>query len=104
MSVNYGADFGLGYTVTSTEELDNLGILDDGLLEYLQNYTGGDFWAFDSGCRYSGDVYGTYLTICNPLKHGLDLTEVKKNLDKEVIRLRLETIGEFGVVGGLLTY
>ncbi len=101
MGVDYEANYGIGYEVEAGKEIDD-SALEDGLAEYLYGEVGDEFSHFETGSYMTGNMTGTYLTLKEPFKNGLDLTEGKALLDKEVIRLKLETSGEFGEVGGLL--
>lgn len=104
MGVDYRASYGIGYKVHESEEIAETEELEDGLEEYLDCEAGGKFECFSTGNAFQGVVTGTYLTIRDPFKEGLDLTSAKKKLDEEVKRLKLETEGEFGSVGGLYIY
>ena len=104
MSVDYCAYYGIGYKVSETDEITDTEDLEDGLEEYIDNECGEGFGCFVSGSAYSGVYDGIYLVIQNPFKDGLDLTAAKERLDKEVARLKLDSDGEFDVVGGLLVY
>ena len=100
MGVDYDANFGIGYEVgesyaISEEELE------EGLYEYLGENVGEDFEYFKTGNDYSGYNITYYLTIKDPFKDGLDLTPKKEELDKEIKRLKLETLSSFREVGGL---
>ena len=103
MSVDYNAYYGIGYKVGADDELlDNEEDLEEGLVEYIDNECGDGFECFATGSAYSGRVDGVYLVIKDPFKDGLDLTDAKERLDKEVVRLKLDIESEFNEVGGLL--
>ena len=101
MSVDYNSNYGIGYKVSESEEIAETGELEDGLSDYLYNEAGDNFDSFETGSAWSGDIDGTYLIIKDPMKNGLDLTEVKAEIEAEVKRLKLDVESEFGVVGGL---
>lgn len=101
MSIDYNSNFGIGYKVSANEEIFESEQLEDGLNDYLWNEAGDNFDQFEEGNAMCGDVDATYLIIKNPMKNGLDLTEVKAELDEEIKRLKLDVESEFGPVGGL---
>ena len=101
MSVDYDANFGIGYEVRQSEAMYDSEALEDGLHEYLYENCGDGFECFEVGNLFSGEISGTYLMIKEPFKGGLDLTAAKERLDAEVIRLNIDSCGDFGAVGGL---
>ena len=101
MSIDYRANFGIGYKVSESEEIFDTEELEDGLLDYLWNEAGDNFDSFETGNGFSGDSDGVYLVIKNPFENGLDLVKAKEKLDAEAKRLKLEINSEFDVVGGL---
>lgn len=98
MSVDYNANYGIGYEVEAIEEIK------EGLTEYLENELSLDFECFEVGSAWTGTIEGVYVTIVEPFKNGLNLTEAKELLDKELSRLKLKSCGEFNEVGGLYVY
>ena len=104
MSIDYRANYGIGYKVCEGEGIADTEALEDGLEEYIYCEAGDGFEGFSVGSAFTGVVDGDYLTIKDPLKNGLDLSEAKESLDKEIDRLGLETCGDFGIVGGLYIY
>ena len=103
MGVDYQASGGIGYKVedNGNSEAD----LEDGLygfLEYalLECF---DVWV-DGDQGYSGTPYDVYVTIKDPFKSGLDLTEDKAGLEAEIDKLKCKTIGKFGEQCGLQVY
>lgn len=101
MSVNYDANYGIGYKVCESDMISGTAELEDGLHEYLCDKVGDGFEYFKVGDCYSGEMDGVFITIKEPFKNGLDLTQSKQMLDDEIKRLKLETDGEFNEVGGL---
>ena len=101
MSVDNDAMKGIGYEVFPTSEvLDNI----EGVIEFhhwLDEQISADFESFIVGNDLTGRVDGTFITAKYPLKYGLDLTQIKKDLDDEIERLGLSAGLNFGVVGGL---
>jgi hypothetical protein len=104
MSVDYEANYGIGYKVCETEEIKEIEEMEDGLNEYLECEAGEGFYCFETGNAYSGESDGVFLGIRDPFKDGLDLTSAKERLDKEVKRLKLDIDGDFGTIGGLYIY
>ena len=104
MGIDYRASYGVGYEVCESDEIADTEELEDGLGEYIYCEIGDGFDSFVTGSAYSGNIDGTYLSIKEPFKDGLDLTSAKKRLDEEVKRLKLETCSEFGEIGGLYVY
>ena len=101
MGIDYSANYGIGYEVSASEDIDETDEMEDGLSEYLYCEREEGFDSFEIGSAYTGEIDGVYLIIKEPFKDGLDLTAAKERLDQEVKRLKLETDSEFGVVGGL---
>ena len=105
MGIDYRASSGIGYAVCESDELSEdeemESELEDGLEEYIDCECSEEFECFQTGNGYSGKTDGVFLVIKEPFKDGLDLTQAKEKLDKEVKRLRLGAESEFGVVGGL---
>ena len=103
MSTDYISSFGIGYQVIETEEIEEIE-LEDGLNEYIANNLGIEFEHFECGNAYTGDSDGCFITIINPFKNGMDLSEGKQKINEEIKRLKLETLGDFDAVGGLYIY
>ena len=104
MGVDYNANFGIGYEVNESDELTEIDELEDGLNEYLEENLGEGFECFQTGSAYSGEYDGVFVTLTDPFKNGLDLTESKALLDKELERIKVEAVTEFKEVGGLLIW
>ena len=104
MGIDYRASYGVGYEVQESDEIADTTELEDGLSEYLYNEVGDGFESFETGSAYSGQIDGVFLAINEPFKNGLDLSEAKEKLDKEVKRLKLDVCSEFGEVGGLYVF
>ena len=104
MIIEHEACSGIGYEVVASDDLKDSEALEGGLYEYvfMEHYP--EFKYFQTGNAFTGIMTGTYLCIKDPFKLGLDLSGVKEKLDFEIKRLGLETVGDFGVVGGLHTY
>lgn len=100
MSVDYNANFGIGYEVQASDEIADTKELDGGLGEYLYKKDSSAN-SLTCGSYYSGKC-SHYLVIRDPFKDGFDLTKAKSELDEEIKRLKLITIGKFGEVGGIL--
>lgn len=101
MGIDYDANFGIGYEVEEGEEIKDSSDLEEGLQEYLYSELGDGFSSFEVGSAYSGRIDGVFIVIKEPFKDGLDLTNAKARLDKEINRLGLKAKGEFREVGGL---
>jgi hypothetical protein len=105
MGIDFSANYGIGYEVCAGDEIIDSEEMEDGLGEYLYNQDIGiGFEFFDENEGYDTEVIATYLIIKDPFTGGLDLTEAKMKLDKELIRLELEPIGNFKEVGGMYVY
>lgn len=103
MSIDYTANYGIGYQVESSEAIPE-GDLEDGLSDYLYAEIGDGFDYFELGNHFSGDMRGNYLIIKKPFDNGLDLTLAKERLDAELSRLKLVALTEFNEVGGLTVW
>lgn len=97
MSIEYSADFGIGYEILETAEHEDL-------LDFIDCETGEEFECFEPGNSFTGEMDGVFLVIKEPFSKGANLTWAKDALDAEVKRLDLETCGDFGEVGGLSVY
>lgn len=103
MSVDYSGEFGIGYEVTEGDELIDSEETEDGLGDYLYECDGDVVEYFCTGSAYNGD-HKYYLAIKNPLKDGLDLTKAKERLEAEMVKMKVEPVGEFGAIGGLYVW
>lgn len=101
MSTEYEANSGLGYRVIASDAIKDSEALEDGLHEYIFNECSQGFDFFQVGNASNGVIDGTYLCIKNPFKLGIDIRWAKVILDSEIARLKLTTVDNFGVVGGL---
>lgn len=107
MSIDYRAEYGIGYEVIESDDLledENEDLLEDGLNEYIEMEAEVGFTSFETNQGYDTECDAVYLIVDNPLGKGLNLEQVKKELDEEVKRLRLEVVGDFGLVGGMYVY
>jgi hypothetical protein len=102
MSVDYDANYGIGYQVDAEESL--LEAFDGPLIEYIDSELGSDFISFEVGSYMTGDITGTYVAIKDPFSDGLDLSSKKEKLDAELKRLNVQATGDFGQHGGLLIW
>ena len=101
MSTSYTANFGIGYEVkAANEEMleDHEGDLHEYL--YMQDYPG--FESFETGSYYSGEMEGVFLVVSHDFSKGNDLSKSKAKLEEQIKKLGLETVGDFGLVGGIL--
>lgn len=103
MSVDYNGEFGIGYEVTEGDELIDSEETEDGFGDYLYECDGEVATHFCTGSDYNGELQ-YYLVLKDPFKDGLDLTKSKERLDAELVRLKVEPVGEFGSVGGLYVW
>lgn len=103
MSVDYDAYYGIGYEVEASSEVPE-SHLEDGLLECISGEVGDDFFCFETGNCFSGEMTGVFIGVKEPFKDGLDLTAKKEMLDDELTRLKLEPVSEFGEIGGSLVW
>ena len=104
MSVDYNANFGIGYKVCAGDDIAESENLEYGLVDYIDGECGDEFMSFEVGNAFSGDVDFICLVIQTPNIVGLDLTEAKIKLDAEVKRLGLDAESEFGLYGGVYCY
>ncbi|MAE22031.1 MAG: hypothetical protein CMK92_06320 [Pseudomonas sp.] len=81
MSVDYEANYGLGFEVCATDDVCESD-LEDGLNEYIYERISNGYDVFEVGSYYSGRIDGTYIVINEPFKNGLDLTLEKEKLIK----------------------
>lgn len=103
MGIDYIANYGVGYEVEGTDDLTEED-LEDGLREYVDCECDAAFDSFENGNAFSGKMKGVYLCIKDPFKDGLDLTDAKDRLDKEIKRLKLKAVSDFNEVGGIYVY
>ena len=99
MSVDYSANYGLGYEVIESNNISDSDI-EDGLEEYLHINLDDSFVCFVCGCIYSSDMK-VYVVLCSEDIDILDLVDKKTALYNELERLNVVIYGEFGLVGGL---
>ena len=105
MSVDYRAEYGIGYEVCESDELlENEEALEDGLNEYIENNIGEGFSVFETNQGYDSCEKKVFVVADNPFENGGDLTDVKERLDAEIERLNLECYAGFDLVGGLYIY
>lgn len=103
MSVDYDANYGIGYEITASESLE--ADLEDGLREWLYNKEGKDFKIFEVGSYYDDDAMTIYLCISNNLiDESTDLQSAKNMVEQEANRLGVDVTGDFGIVGGILVW
>lgn len=109
MGVDYDAKYGIGYEICPNhdnecdyEYFDIESYLDDIVNKYSDILK---LTYFQTGeGDYTGDTNEYYLCVKNPFKDGYDLTKIKNKLDKIIRDEGLETVGKFGLVGGLHVY
>ncbi len=102
MGVDYGANYGIGYEVVASAELFESEDYDEdcSLEDYIElDETNFESWTI--GNSYCGEDEEFYITLKDPFRDGLDLTQRKKALDAELKRLKLEPLSEFNEQGGL---
>ena len=109
MGIDVSFSYGIGYEVDFGEtDVDGdpyeEETLDEGIHEYVYEVIGEGFATFGENDGYDTPITSAYIIKENPLDNGLDLTETKLLVEEEIKRLGLEPIGEFGVVGGMVTY
>ncbi len=104
MGIDYRASSSVGYEIDITDEIEDIEEMEDGLEEYADNEIGDEFECFVTGNAYSDEITGTYLGLKEPFKNGLDLTLMKEKLDKELKRIKVKAVSDFGVIGGLYIY
>ena len=105
MSVNYRANYGIGYKVFPSDEI--CGLIDDDFDgcfgEYLYELDVDKYRWFEVGAaNYTGEENEHFVCIRDPLKYSLDLTKVKSELDEDLKRLKIDIGSEFKEIGGLL--
>jgi hypothetical protein len=96
MGVDYSAYYGIGIQVDKEDEIS----IDSFLEDEVENE---EYSFFETGsASYGGDAE-YYVIIKDPFKNGLNnLEKQKETLLYYLDSKGLTTIGEFGVVGGLL--
>lgn len=102
MGIDYDANFGLGYEVEASDRLTD-DELEEGLLNYIDSEISEGFECFSVGSDYSGDT-SEYVVFKEEIDEGFDFNESKKDIEKELKRMKLEPIGKFGITGGLLVW
>lgn len=109
MSVDYTANFGIGYKIKKVSE-DKLekygGDFSEYLTDLLKNFVKGVTYFETGWSRYesSNESEEWFLTVEEPFVDGLDLTHIKACLDDIIDSTDLERDSDFGVVGGLLVW
>ena len=102
MSIDYDPVYGIGFEVMESEEIAEIEEMEDGLLEYLDCGIDSEvFECFQPGNGFTGEQGPVYLVLRDAFKDGLDLTNSKAILEAEAARLKVDIIGDFGLVGGL---
>lgn len=101
MGIDYKGNYGIGFEVDATDDIDEF-YLEDGLVDYIYENISDEYDVFEIGSLYSGEIDGTYVVIREPFKNGLDLTSEKEKLITEIKRMNLDIIGDFGTHGGVL--
>ena len=104
MSVDYNAEFGIGFLVDEIEGRIDEDDLEDGFFDYVYNEVGDGFYVFQIGNLFTGEIEGPYLCVSLPFSQGLDLTAAKNDLIAEADRMGVECLGDFGLVGGLMVW
>lgn len=104
MGIDYRCCFGIGYEVEKNDEIIESEEVEDGLEDYLYCEAGEGFISFGVNNGYDTETESVFLIVDNPFEDGLDMEDVKKRLDSEIKRLRLEPVGEFGLVGGMYVF
>ena len=100
MGVDYEACFGIGYQIAEKDFGDDDMVMD----EYLDSIGMDGFVYFHTGNDLSGDGTEWYVVIEDPLQDSLDLTKKKETLTEFLCKNDIQTIGEFGLCGGLLIW
>ena len=114
MGVDYYANYGIGQQVKFIDDFnkENINIegLDNNDFEGFRDFCyelfyldiTDDFRFFEVGeGAYSGENNEIYIVLKEPFKNGFDLAEVKESFEKFIKSYGFETIGDFGLVGGL---
>ncbi len=103
MSIDYSANYGIGFQVTASAELEESEIYERfcDLLEYIEYHINTDFFdVFECGNAMMRNDMEYFVTIRDP-----DIYNVKENQYKEKIlqalnEINVDTVGDFGLVGG----
>jgi hypothetical protein len=104
MSIDYTANYGIGYAVCESEEISESEELEDGLEEYVYSEVGDGFESFSTNSGNDTETEAVYVTIKDPFKDGLCLADAKAKLDAELQRMKLEPECQFGAVGGMCVF
>lgn len=103
MSIDYRANYGLGYEVHAENE-EMLEDYEGDLNEYLECCAdienGIDF--FEVGNAMTGNIEGIFMVVDHEWSEGLDATASKEKLDAAIKELGLITNDQFRLVGGVL--
>ena len=103
MSVDYDAEFGIGYEVKASENIEGIEEMEDGLEEYLYLRLDANkyrmFQVGEGSC--TGDENDFYVCVKKPFKDGFDVTKHKAELEKHLSEIGVDYIGDFDLVGGL---
>lgn len=106
MSVDYSANFGIGYKIKkASEEIladywEDMGVY---VHSILQDFVDGVSY-ITYGSSYEDDGVQYAIIVDEPFADGLDLTHIKACLDDIIDSSDLERDSEFGLVGGLGIY
>ncbi len=102
MSVDYSAEFGIGYRVSPSEDLP------EGDIEDFESYLEaeldcGPFYSFSYGDTYQGEEWFC-VVITKPFETTLNLELKRGQLLNKLNQMGVDVDGEFGEVGGLRVY
>lgn len=101
MGVDYKANFGIGYEININDKPDP-----DEYIEELFNNEPNlkeDFYYLQSGDEYCNEI-NFYIVLKNPNDKLNDLTKYKLKLEILLKKHNIQTINDFGLVGGLYIY
>jgi len=101
MGIDYRPVGGIGYKVLDEGQAEE--DYDDDLQYMLESLLGDGFSVESAGSAYSGD-FEYYVFIDEPFAEGLDITNAKQRLDKELGRIKVEIDSDFGLHTDLLVY
>ena len=103
MGVDYRSNFGIGFQVKAKEFDEDSEFCD--MNEFLEDFCKGnnlEFFETGEAAYSSQEEASFFVTLKDPFKDGADLTGKKEVLFSALWQSKIETIGEFGLVGGLL--
>lgn len=109
MGVDYSANYGLGFRIEEPFEfqvycdLAGREILDMSDLTSFISETS-DYWIIESGSYYDGDNMMYYIVLGCDVTPDLDLRAEQDKLVEYCKRMSINTIGEFGLQGGVLVF